>query len=223
MYVLSHRCFEDALLCECIPRYRSNASTSTGISVFCEVCRVTSPNGRAKSRCDVSSCIPQCTYRPRARGQHWRHRPGTPRARRTLGGSCSSFITEMFDKWSPNRRRTFSVTATTASVLAGHQNGTAWTIPTDAAACHPFPMTICLFGALCTVEYAGEKVGGGIGSQLAPTAINSAVTHVILETVPMAGLADKAAVMHSCHRKRPTSSIAENSVLQNLPRRRARA
>ena len=93
----------------------------------------------------------------------------------------------------------------------------------NAAAYLPVPMAICLFGVLCTVKYAGEKVGGGIGSQLAPTAINSAVTHVVIETVPMAGLADKAAVMHVCHRKRPTSSIAENSVLQNLPRRRARA
>ena len=93
----------------------------------------------------------------------------------------------------------------------------------NAAPYLPVPMTICLFGALCTVEYAGEKVGGGIGSQLAPTSINSAVAHVILETVPMAGMADKAAVMHSCHRKRPTASIAANGVLQNLPRRCARA
>ena len=45
---------------------------------------------------------------------------GTPRARRTLDGSYSSFITEIFDKWSPNRRRTFSVTATIASELARH-------------------------------------------------------------------------------------------------------
>ena len=44
-------------------------------------------------------------------------------------------------------------------------------------------MTICLFGALCTVEYAGEKVGGSIGSQLAPTAIDSAIRQVVLETV----------------------------------------
>ena len=87
----------------------------------------------------------------------------------------------------------------------------------DAAACHPFPVVIHHFSELCTVEYAGEKVGGGIGSQLAPTAIDSAVTHVVLETVPMAGLADKEAVMHICHRKRPTASIAANSVLQNTP------
>ena len=45
---------------------------------------------------------------------------GTPRARRTLDGSYSSFITEIFDKWSPNRRRTFSVTVTIASELTGH-------------------------------------------------------------------------------------------------------
>ena len=44
-------------------------------------------------------------------------------------------------------------------------------------------MTICLFGALCTVEYAGEKVGDGIGSQLASAAINSAIAQVALEAV----------------------------------------
>ena len=48
---------------------------------------------------------------------------------------------------------------------------------------YPFPMTIRHFGALCTVQYAGEKVGDGIGSRLASAAIYSAIAQVALEAV----------------------------------------
>ena len=48
---------------------------------------------------------------------------------------------------------------------------------------YPFPMAIHHFGALCTVEYAGNKDGDDIGWRLASTAIDSATTQVVLETV----------------------------------------
>ena len=46
----------------------------------------------------------------------------------------------------------------------------------DAAACHPLPMVIHHFGALCTVEHAEKKEGDDIRSRLASTAINCAIT-----------------------------------------------
>ena len=52
----------------------------------------------------------------------------------------------------------------------------------DAAAYHRFLVAIHPFGALCTVEHAGNKEGDGIGSRLASTAIDSAIRQVVCKT-----------------------------------------
>ena len=53
----------------------------------------------------------------------------------------------------------------------------------NAAVFQSVATTIRIFGALRAVEHTGKKVGDGIGSKLAQTVIDSAIIHVVLETV----------------------------------------